>query len=169
MERNETIKKIGSGETTNLYEQQVILNYLRDLKEEDAGDFKPLEKLFKKASKEDLTDKEVEFLARLYIVKCFELYELATLPIDYFLVKRLPYIDEEMTDKNNRRIDAVMMLVGNSEYRMTGEVFGFYYNKLKSKNEDELLKEEKDYLNYKYKSSFRKQKLNQKVITMEDF
>lgn len=169
MERNEIIKKIGSGESVGLYEQQVILNYLRDLKEEEAGDFKPLEELLKKASKEDLTEKEIDFLARLYIVNCFGLYELATLPIDYFLIKKLPYLDGSITEKNNRRIDAVMMLVGNDEYRMTGEVFGFYYNKLKSKNEDELLKEEKDYLNYKYKSSFRKQKLNQKVITMEDF
>ena len=169
MEQNEIIKKIGSGKSIGLYEQQIILNYLRDLKEEEAGNIKPLEELLNKASKEDLTDKEVEFLARLYIIRCFELYELATLPIDYFLVKKLPRMDYYITERNNRRIEAVMMLVGNNEYRMTGEVFGFYYNKLKSKNEDELLKEEKDYLNYKYKSSFRKQKLNQKVITMEDF
>lgn len=169
MERNEIIKKIGSGETTNLYEKQVIANYLRNLKEEEVGNMKPLEDLFKKASKEDLTDAEVEFIARLYLINCFELYELVDITINYFLLKKLPALDEYITENNNRRIDATIMLVGNKDYRMTGDVFGFYYNKLKSKNEDELIKEEKDYLNYEYKSSFRKQKLNQKVIKMEDY
>ncbi len=167
MERNEIIKKIGSGIPTNLYEKQVILNYLKDLKEEEVGDIKPLENLFKKASKEDLTDAEVEFIARLHIINCFEFYELANITINYFLIKKLPALDEYITEKNNRRIDATIMLVEDSECNETSDVFDFYYNQLKSKNEEELLKEEKNYLNYK--SNLNNQKINPKVIKMEDY